>query len=97
VIVQAENPQQQELLDLIAAELGTDWPTVEGFKTYCWGTTPSDGRPVLVADDVFAFGTLPDGTLAGTLRQGATVSMVSFKDGRIRRHAPKFLGDPGLN
>ncbi len=96
--VTAETPEQQELLDLIAAELGgADWFDIEDFETYVWGTTPSDGRPVLIADEVFAFGTLPDGTLAGTKRHGATVTMVSYKDGRIRAHAPKVLGDPGLN
>jgi hypothetical protein len=94
----AETAAQQQLLDLIAEELGgADWFDVESFKTYTWGTTPSDGRPVLFADEVFAFGTLPDGTLAGTMRHGTTVTMASFKDGRVRAHAPTLLGDPGLN
>jgi len=93
MVVEAETREQQALLDLIAEELGdAGWFDAEGFEIYAWGET-SEGRPVLFVDEVFAFGTLSDGRVAGTMQHGASVRMVSFRDGKIVTHAPAMPGD----
>jgi len=93
MVVEAETREQQALLDLIAEALGdAGWFDAERFEIYAWGET-SEGRPVLFVDEVFAFGTLSDGRVAGTMKHGASVRMVSFRDGKIVTHAPAMPGD----